>query len=121
MVQISNTMDTASLVSQLMSVERIPQDQLKTRVSALQSKQNAWSTIGSRITSLQTAAEALAPVGSISKLMAATSSNDAAVAVKVTGAANPSSSSIEVTNLATTHSVVSTDTFSDATASAGGT
>ena len=120
MVQISNTMDTASLVSQLMSVERIPQDQLKTRVNALQSKQSAWSAIGSRVTALQSAAEALAPVGSIGKLMSAASSNDAAIGVRVTGTASPSTSSIVVTNLATTHSVVSTDTFTDALASAGG-
>ena len=120
MVQISNTMDTASLVSQLMAVERIPQDQLRQRVTALQSKQTAWSQIGSQVTSLQTAAEALAPLGSVGKLMTASSTNDASVAVRVTGVASASTSNIEVLNLATTHAVVSADTFTDAAASVGG-
>jgi flagellar hook-associated protein 2 len=119
-MQISNTMDTASLVTQLMAVERIPQDQLRQRVTALQSKQTAWSQIGSQVTSLQTAAEALAPLGSVGKLMTASSTNDASVAVRVTGVASASTSNIEVLNLATTHAVVSTDTFTDATAAVGG-
>ena len=119
-MQISNSIDTASLVSQLMAVERIPQDQLRQRVTALQSKQTAWSQIGSQVTTLQTAAEALAPLGSIGKLMTASSTNDAAIAVRVTGVASASTSNIEVLNLATTHAVVSTDTFTDAAASVGG-
>lgn len=119
MVQISNTMDTASLVTQLMALERIPQDQLRSRVSSLQSKQSAWSQIGSQVTALQSASEALAPVGALGKLMSATSSNDAAVALRVTGVASPSSTSVEVLNLAATHSVVSTETFSSASADLG--
>lgn len=120
MPQISNTIDTASLVSQLMAVERIPQDQLKQRVSSLQTKQSAWAQIGNQITSMQNAADALAPVGSLSKLMTATSSADASIGVRVTGIAASSTSSIEVVNLATTHSMVSTDSFADAAASDGG-
>jgi len=120
MAQISNTIDTASLVSQLMAVERIPQDQLKQRVSALQTKQSAWAQIGNQITSMQNAADALAPVGSLSKLMTATSSADASIGVRVTGIAAPSTSSVEVLNLAATHSMVSTDTFSDPAAPDGG-
>ena len=120
MAQISNTIDTASLVSQLMAVERIPQDQLKQRVSSLQTKQSAWAQIGNQITSMQNAADALAPVGSLSKLMTATSSADASIGVRVTGIAAPSTSSIEVLNLATTHSMVSTDSFADTAASDGG-
>ena len=120
MVQISNSVDTASIVSQLMAVERIPQSQLQTRVGALQSKQSAWSQIGSKVTALQTAAEALAPMGAVGNLMTATSSNDAAVGVRVTGVASPTNATIEITRLATTHAVVSTDTFTDAAASVGG-
>lgn len=119
-MQISNTMDTASLVSQLIAVERIPQDQLRTRVSALQSRQGAWNQIGSQVTALQNAADALAPVGSIGKLMSATTTNDAALGVRVTGVGSPSTTSIEVLSLAATHSVVSTDSFADADASDGG-
>lgn len=118
-MQISNTMDTASLVQQLIAVERIPQDQLRTRVSALQSRQSAWTQIGNQVSALQNAAEALAPVGSVAKLMSATSSNDAALGLRVTGVGSPSTTSVEVLNLAATHTVVSTDSFSGADASAG--
>lgn len=120
MAQISNTVDTASLVSQLMAVERIPQDQLKQRLSALQTKQNAWNQIGSQISALQSASEALAPQGAVANLITASSTNDAAVGVRVTGLAAPSSSAIEVVNLATTHTYVSTDTFASTDATDGG-
>lgn len=120
MVQISNTMDTASLVNQLMSLERIPQDQLRTRVAQLQSRQSAWNQLGSQVTALQNAADALAPMGSLGKLMAASSSSDASVGIRVTGVASASTSTLEVLNLAATHSVVSADTFSGPESTADG-
>ena len=117
---MANGIDTKSIISQLMAVERIPQNQLRQRVTSLQTKQNAWNAIGSKLSALQTAADALSPVDSVSKLLTAKSSNDAAVGVRLTGAADPSSSNIEVIDLATTHSVYGTDTFSDAAAADGG-
>jgi len=117
---MANGIDTKSIISQLMAVERIPQDLLRQRVTSLQTKQNAWNAIGSRLSALQTAADALSPVDSVSKLLTAKSSNDTAVGVRITGAADPSSSNIEVIDLATTHSAYGTDTFSDAASADGG-
>lgn len=116
-----STIDTKSIVSQLMAVERRPQDQLRGRVSQLQKAQSAWQQIGDKLSALKTAAEALAPTGTAQKLVSVTSDDTSAVGVRATGAVpNSTSVAIEVDQLASAHSVVMTDTFTGTTASDGG-
>ncbi len=112
--------DTKSIISQLMAVERIPQDQLKRRVATLQKAQGAWTTIGTALGTLRTASEALAPTNALGSTMIASSTNADAVGVKLLTGAQASSSSLEVVDLATTHSMASQDTFTGPTAAAAG-
>ena len=112
--------DSKSIISQLMAVERIPQDQLKQRVVTLQKSQSAWSNIGTVMSALQTASEALAPTNSLSSTMTASSTNTDAVSAKLLTGAQASSSSIQVVDLAVTHAVASQNTFTGPTASAAG-
>lgn len=116
-----STIDTKSIVTQLMGIERRPQDQLRSRVSQLQRAQSAWQQIGDKLTALKTAAEALAPTGTAQKLVSVRSDDPTAVGVRATGAVpNATSVAIEVTSLASAHSVVMNDTFTGTTASDGG-
>ena len=116
-----STIDTKSIVSQLMAVERRPQDLLNNRLSSLKSAQTAWGQISDKLNSLKTAAEAIAPTGSLHKMVAVTSDDPTVVGVTATGAiGNATSASIEVTQLASAHSIVMADTFASSTASDGG-
>lgn len=116
-----SNIDTRSIVSQLMAVERRPQDQLRGRVSQLQRAQTAWQQIGDKLSALKSAAEALAPTGTAQKLVSVTSDDPTAVGVRATGAVTGSTSvAIEVDQLASAHSIVMSDTFSGVTAADGG-
>jgi flagellar hook-associated protein 2 len=114
-----SNIDTDSIVSQLMAVERRPQQLLASNVTALQKSQSAWQTIADKLTALKTAADALAGMGQAATFIAATSSDPTAVAVRATGAAASATASVEVISLAAAHSVVSGDTFASTTDAAG--
>ncbi len=115
-----SSIDTKSIISSLMAIERRPQLLLQSRVTGLQRAQSAWETIGSKLTALKSAAEALAPTGAAAALISV-SSDDPAIGVNSIGTlSGTTSASIEVTSLAAAHSVVLNDTFSSTTASDGG-
>lgn len=115
-----SSIDTDSIVSQLMAIERRPQQLLQSNVSALQKSQTAWQSIADKLTALQSAADVLAGIGKAASTVAVTSSDPASVAVRSTGANAGTAASIEVLSLATAHSVLGTDVFASASASAGG-
>ena len=90
--------DTTTLISELMQAQAIPQTQLQTQLTTLESKQSAYQQINSDVTALQTAAQALTdPSGW--KGTTATSSSTAVAASTTTGAA-PGTTSFSVTALA---------------------
>ena len=111
--------DTESIVSQLMAVERKPQDLLKSRVTSLQRAQTAWQSIADKLTALKTASDALAGLDSVSKLRTVTSSNTNAVTVRSIGAGSNTSAAIDVVALAASKSVLASDVFTAATDAVG--
>jgi flagellar hook-associated protein 2 len=106
-----NGIDTDTIVTQLMAVERHPQDLMKASVSKLQSAQNAWQQIADKLTALKTAADQLSGLNAAANLRTATSGNPATIAVRSIGPGANVSSSIDVTQLAAAHSVLASDTF----------
>lgn len=114
-----SSIDTKSLVSQLMAVERRPQDLLRNRVSALQKTQNAWQSIADKLTTLKTAADELAPMRAAASFTTASSSDDASIAVTATGAGRNTTASISVVSLAAARTDVANDVFTGASASLG--
>jgi flagellar hook-associated protein 2 len=56
---LASGLDTASIVSQLMQVERQPQNQLKNQVSAQQTRLGAYQSVNTKMKNLQDAAGAL--------------------------------------------------------------
>lgn len=90
--------DVTSLISQLMQAKAIPQSQLKDQLTNVQSELSAYQAINTKMTALQTAAQALTdPSGWTTT--AATSSSPTVVATS-TGAAQAGATTFDVTRLA---------------------
>lgn len=105
---ISSGLDSASIISQLMSVEAIPQNNLKTKVSTEQSQLSALQQINSALASVFTSAQSFA-TGSTWTQIAATSSNTA-FSVTAGSSATQSSLDVQVQQSATKATAVLTGT-----------
>jgi flagellar hook-associated protein 2 len=92
-------LDTASIISQLMQIEAQPQTILKTRVNSQQTQVTVLQAINTKLAGIATKAADLAKVTNWSPTT--TASDNAKVAVKVTGAAVPATLSLSVVQVAT--------------------
>ena len=108
-------LDTSTLISQLMQLERQPQNQLKTKLTDTRADASAYRTVNSVFTTLQTAAENLTKAATWAPVKATSSAGT--VSVAATSAATVDSSvSFSVTSLAATHSMVTKSEWSSRTA-----
>jgi flagellar hook-associated protein 2 len=104
----AGSIDTTTLISQLMQAQAIPQTQLQTQLTALQSKQSAYQQINTDVTALQSAAQALTDASGWKATMATSSSSS--VVASTTSAAVPGTTQFSVTQLAKAQiSTVATD------------
>lgn len=104
--------DTRSIISQLMNVERIPQQQLQARISQLTRTQAAWSTVAARLKAVSAAASKLTSLGAFGSFVKVASSNEEAAAVRPTGSPSAGGAvSFTVVSLATAQVVSSDDLF----------
>lgn len=94
----AGSIDTSALVSQLVQAAGIPQQGLKNQLSVSQAITTAYQTINSRVSTMQTAAQALTDPTAWTAT-AASSSNPAVVATS-TGSAIPGSTTFDVLHLA---------------------
>ena len=83
----SNSIDTTALISQLMQAQAIPQTQLKNQLAVQQAVLSAYQGLNTKLTALQSAAQALTDPTSW-QATAATSSNSAVVATSDATAVN---------------------------------
>lgn len=111
---LASGLDTNSIISSVLDVERIPIQQLQARRANHQVQDNAWQTIKTRYSAIRTALNALDSQSDFDKFASVTSSNTAAVGVSTTGAATPGSISFTVDQLATNHQVASATNFTGA-------
>ena len=111
--------DTDSIVSQMMAVERRPQDLMKTKVASMQRAQSAWQSIADKLVALKTASDGLAALGAAANLRTVTSSTPAQVAVRSIGSGTNGSSSVDVLRLATSHAMLGADVFTSPSDSIG--
>jgi len=109
---LASGLDTSSIISSVLDVERIPIQQLESRRADHQVEDNAWQAIKARYSAIRTALDALDSQSDFNKFAVATSSNTAAVTVKTSGAATPGSISFTVDQLAANHQVASATNFS---------
>jgi flagellar hook-associated protein 2 len=117
---IASGLDTASIVQQLLQLERRP-------IAAIQQTQNqhrradeAWGQIVTRLSTMRTATNKLTDPSWLQKTTSATSSNEAVARVTTSGGATPGRLAFEVERLATAHQVAVGGTVTDPETTVGG-
>jgi flagellar hook-associated protein 2 len=117
---LASGLDTATIISQLMQLEAIPQSRLKTQVTTHESAVTKLQELNTKIAALFTKAEALSKPAGWSPI-AATSSYDK-VSVTTTTGAQPGSLSFTVLSTAKAHVLSSTNknALSDVVVTGGG-
>ncbi|MBI4885049.1 MAG: flagellar filament capping protein FliD [Actinobacteria bacterium] len=116
---MASGIDTEAIVTQIMAIERRPQELLKSRVVAKQRAQTAWQAIADKLVAIKAATDALGGLNSVSKMRLATSSNPSLIGVRATGAGSSHSSVVEVVAMAAAKSVLAADAFTAATDAVG--
>lgn len=95
---LASGLDTAGIISKLMSVESLPQTALKTELSGVTSYRSALQSLNSQLASLATAATAAAKPGALTAFTA--TSDSSAVSAKASSSASAGSISFTVGRLA---------------------
>lgn len=101
---LASGMDTESIVSQLMAMERQPRFRLERKQAAVQARQDALRDIATKLRALKTAASNLAAPATWTEHQTVTSSDSARVGVRTTGAVPAGTYDVEVQQLAATAS-----------------
>jgi len=103
---LGSGIDLQSIVTQLMNAERSPETQMNTLKLASLAAQSAWSDIGVKLSTLQTAAKALDSV-SAAQGASATSSDTTTLTATAGAGAVPGATAVTVTRLATAQQLTS--------------
>ncbi|PRR70276.1 flagellar filament capping protein FliD [Neomoorella humiferrea] len=128
---LASGIDTESIITQLMNLERVPLTKLQQRKNQYNVEKNAWHDIYTRLSNLQSKLASL-KLSSTFTGMKATSSNTAVLTATASSSAVAGRYRIGIVQLAQAHKVASqqplvygtetqilTDTFNDATYTAG--
>ena len=116
---LASGLDTSSIISSIIDVERIPIQQLEARKYDHEVEDNAWQAIKARYSAIRSALNDLDSASEYNKLAVATSSNESAVAVSVTGAPATGTTSFTVGQLAANHQLASATDFTGGDALVG--
>ncbi|MDQ3742679.1 MAG: flagellar filament capping protein FliD [Actinomycetota bacterium] len=98
---LSSGLDTETIVSQLMAIERQPRARLERKQAAVQARQDALRDIQTKLRTLKSAAQAIASAGTWTPTQNITSSDSARVGARVVGSVTPGTYNVEVQQLAT--------------------
>ncbi len=112
-----SSIDVASIVSQLMTIERRPLTQLQQKEASYQARLTAYGTLKGALSSFQGALSALNSPSAYQGVKAS-SSDEAQVKVSASSSAAPGSHSVRVTALASSH-VVASNRFTATTDTVG--
>ena len=109
---IASGLDTSTIISQMIDIERIPIQRLEARKSNLDTVDRAWQGVSSKLSGLRSVLDGLRQATDWSSFTTASSSSDA-VSVTASGAsATPGQLTFTVESLATSHREVLAGTFS---------
>ncbi|GFR39152.1 flagellar hook-associated protein 2 [Insulibacter thermoxylanivorax] len=103
---LASGLDTATIISQLMQIERIPYQKLEQRQNTLSSQQSIFRNINTKLSALRTAAEELSMSFNFD-LRSTTVSDESVVKATASEGVPEGSYVINVESLATRHSLVS--------------
>lgn len=116
---LASGLDTATIISQLMQLEAVPQNRLKTKLTSEQSSRTALQALNTQIAALATQAEKLAKASGWGTLKARSSSTDVAVSVTSGVASGTFSFTVDQTAAAHRLSFASSAASSDTVVNAG--
>src|SRR4051794_3876597 len=97
---LASGLDTASIVSALMLVEKQPQVRIQQKMVVEASRQQSLRDVLSQLKSLTTAYQGLTDVSTWQDVQTVTSTDDSRISVTRTGGAAPGAYAIDVTKLA---------------------
>jgi flagellar hook-associated protein 2 len=115
---IASGLDTESIISSLVSLERIPINRMAVQRQAAQARTDAWTDINTKVSQFRSTVDDLRYGGGLDA-PAATSSHPDSVVASVTGSAVPGTVSFTVDQLATNHNVITTSAFTAGTDTVG--
>ncbi len=98
-VGLASGLNTADLISQLMSIERRPVYRLEEKVTAKEQQLSIYSDLRSKLTALNSSVSSLKTVSSFSKITATSSDEDFAT-ISATGEAASGSHTLKISQLA---------------------
>jgi flagellar hook-associated protein 2 len=104
---LASGIDTNAIVEGLMQVERSPITRLQIRRAGYDDKLDAWTAITSKVGEFRSSADAISTSGDFDEFVSATTSDEDAISVTVTGRPSPATISLTVNTLAATHQVSS--------------
>ncbi|WNV76473.1 flagellar filament capping protein FliD [Geodermatophilus sp. DSM 44513] len=110
---LASGLDTTSIISQLMQLERQPQTLLRTKLTDTKADASAYRTVNSTVSTLQSAAEKLTQAATWTPVKA--SSSHTSVSASASAGAATGQISFSVTTLAASHTVIDNSTWSDPT------
>ena len=114
---LASGLDTTSIISQLMDIEKQPQKLLSTKLSTAQVKASAYRAINTSFAALQTAAQKVTAASTWASTKATSSSTTVTATAGAT--AQTGSLSFTVKQLATAHSIVSAKSWTTTTEDTG--
>jgi flagellar hook-associated protein 2 len=97
---LASGLDTTTIISQLMAIERQPQDRLKTQVTISQARKSVLQDVQTRLQNLQLAAEDLKSPTLWANTQSADVNDPTKAAVSLTGPAGTGSYQLSITQLA---------------------
>jgi flagellar hook-associated protein 2 len=97
---LASGLDTASIIDQLMAVERQPRTRIVMRQASEQARRDGLNQVATQLKTLKDAATALRSTGTWADTQTATSSDATKIAVTRTGGAGPGGYDIAVTRMA---------------------
>ncbi len=115
---LASGIDSNSIVSQLMAVERIPIRTMQAQQGTFKQGIDAWASITTRVSALQDASKGLDKLSDFSSFVTAQSSSAAVTAV-ASGSAPVGSLSFTVDRLASQHQLFGADAFASGESTVG--
>lgn len=115
--------DTASLVTKIMSLERMPVTTLQNKMTNFQNQKTAWQDVSTKLLTLETASNALNTNDKFSSRSSSFQTNNAAGGSVLSAVAGPNVASgtysFKVNNLAQVQKSISNQSFADSSAAMG--
>jgi flagellar hook-associated protein 2 len=105
---LASGLDTASIISSLMQIERQPQVRIQQKITTEQARQQALRDVLSKLQDLTTAYQSITDVGTWADVQSVASTDEAHVSATRTAGAAAGSYAIDVTNLARANQLTGT-------------